>query len=232
MESVVKVENLIKKKGKREILHKVNLEIKKGEVAGFLGPNGAGKTTTLKCILGLYHYMGEIHIKGLNAEKEYKKVSRLISGLIEEPCFYPNLTGMDNLKINMMMHFGKVSQVKIDEIVQNLKLEKFITNKVKMYSLGMKQRLGIGIALSSEPEIILLDEPMNGLDPDGIKDLRELLLTLAHKDGKAILVSSHILSEMQLLCDRVIFIKDGSIVGNEHVSENLEERYMDVMKEI
>jgi len=111
-----------------------------------------------------------------------------------------------------------------------LKLENYINQKVKTYSLGMKQRLGIALALISEPEVILLDEPMNGLDPDGIMELRELLIHLAHEEGKTVLVSSHILSEMQMLCDRVIFIKNGSIVGDESVSDNLEERYMSVMR--
>ena len=219
------VKNVSKVKGKKHILKRINLELKRGEVLGFLGANGAGKTTTLKCILGLCHFEGEIKIAGLDTKKESGRVSRMISGLIEEPCFYPDMTGLENLKINMM-YYGIPSKRRMDEIITDLKMTHFINDKVKTYSLGMRQRLGIALALSSEPEIILLDEPMNGLDPDGIKELRELLITLAHKEGKAILVSSHILSEMQMLCDRVVFIRSGEIVGNESVGSNLEERYM------
>lgn len=229
MEKIVKVTNLVKTKGKKEILHNVSFDINEGEIVGFLGANGAGKTTTLKCMLGLYQYQGNIEIKKKNALKERRTVSHLVSGLIEEPCFYPNMTGMENLKINMMF-YGKVSQEKINKIVLDLQIDDFINQKVKTYSLGMKQRLGIALALTNNPDVILLDEPMNGLDPDGIRDLRELLIKLAHEKGKSILVSSHILSEMQMLCDRVIFIKKGSIVGIENVSDSLEEQYMAVMR--
>lgn len=229
LEKTIEVMDLIKYKGKRKILHDVSFDLKKGEVVGFLGANGAGKTTTLKCIMGLYDYKGKIKINGMDALKKRREVSQIISGLIEEPSFYPNLTGMENLKINMM-YYGKYSREKLENIVALLKIGDFVQQKVKSYSLGMKQRLGIAFTLVNEPEIILLDEPMNGLDPDGIKDLRELLIKMAHENGKTILVSSHILSEMQLLCDRVIFIKKGVIVGNESISDHLEERYMRVMR--
>lgn len=229
MEKIMNIKNLVKTKGKKEILHSVSFEVGRGEVVGFLGANGAGKTTTLKCILGLYHYKGVIEVKGLDIRKDKEKVSRLVSGMIEEPCFYPNMTGMENLKINTM-YYGKEYSCNIDNVVSRLNLENYINHKVKTYSLGMKQRLGIALALVNEPEVILLDEPMNGLDPDGIMELRELLIHLAHEEEKTVLVSSHILSEMQMLCDKVIFIKNGSIVGSENVSDNLEEQYMTVMR--
>lgn len=229
MNKAVEIRNLSKTKGKKKILQDVNMEINRGEIVGFLGANGAGKTTTLKCITGLYHYSGEIRIDGKDLKKEYRKASSIISALIEEPCFYPNMSGMENLKINRM-YYDEISQEEIKKIVHELKLKDYICDKVKTYSLGMRQKLGIALALSSDPEILLLDEPMNGLDPDGIRELRELLIRLAHEREKAILVSSHILSEMQMLCDRVIFIKNGVIVGNEKTGEDLEERYMRVMR--
>lgn len=230
MEKAIKVTDLVKCKGNNEILHHVNFEIAKGEITGFLGANGAGKTTTMKCILNLCSYKGKIEINGKNALKEHQKVSCMVSGLIEEPCFYLNMTGIENIKLNMM-YYGKISQNKLDKVISELHLDDFIHRKVKSYSLGMKQRLGIALALINEPEILLLDEPMNGLDPSGIRDLRELLIKLAHGQGKAVFVSSHILSEMQMLCDRVIFIKEGSVVGNEVVGDNLEEQYMVMMGE-
>lgn len=230
MEKAIKVTDLVKCKGRNEILHHVSFEAAKGEITGFLGANGAGKTTTMKCILNLCSYKGKIEIYGKDALKDYQKVSCMVSGLIEEPCFYPNMTGMDNLKLNMM-YYGKNFQNKVDKIVSELHIGDFIHRKVKSYSLGMKQRLGIALALVNEPEILLLDEPMNGLDPGGIKDLRELLIKLAHGQGKAVFVSSHILSEMQMLCDRVVFIRKGSVVGNERVGNNLEEQYMVMMGE-
>lgn len=230
MKPAIEVVNLEKKKGKKRILHNINFNIHQGEVVGFLGANGAGKTTTLKCIMGLYDYEGTIEVLGQDIKKEHEEVCKKINGLIEEPCFYPYLSGMQNLTIHAM-YYDKIKKKKIKEVISLLKMEEFIRDKVKSYSLGMKQRLGIALALINEPDIILLDEPMNGLDPDGIRELRELLKKMAHQDNKAIFVSSHILSEMQMLCDRVIFIQKGKIVGNESVGENLEEQYMTIMGE-
>lgn len=229
MEKILEIHDLVKRKGRKEILHHVSFEIKRGEIVGFLGANGAGKTTTLKCILGLYRYEGTINLNGENILHNHERTGNTISGLIEEPCFYPNITGMQNIKIHRD-YYGKIQEEHINKIVATLHMEDFINRKVKSYSLGMKQKLGLALSLVNDPALILLDEPMNGLDPDGIKDLRELLIKLAHENQKAVLVSSHILSEMQMLCDRVIFINAGSIVSEEKVSANLEAQYMSVMR--
>lgn len=219
--SILHIEDLRKNKGKQSILKGVGFDIYEGEIVGFIGANGAGKTTTMKCIMELYSYEGVIDCGGVGIEK--------ISALIEEPCFYDNMSGRKNLEINRL-YYKDVPAKRTDELICQLGLEGYIDKKVKKYSLGMKQRLGIAAALLNHPQILLLDEPMNGLDPDGVMQLRSILQQLAHKENTSILVSSHILAEMQHLCDRVVFIKDGLIVGEQNVSEDLERQYIFMMR--
>lgn len=212
------VKDLNKSKKKKRILQNVNMELYKGEILGFIGANGAGKTTTMKCIMGLYSYQGTI-------AKENVK----IGALIEEPCFYPNMSGLVNLKIDSM-YYKDMPKNRVNELVQELEMEKYIKQKVKSYSLGMKQRLGLALSLMDDPDVLILDEPMNGLDPHGVLVLRNTLKKLAHEKNKAVLVSSHILSEMQMLCDRFVFIKDGCTF-EQNVEDDLEEKYMEIMEE-
>ena len=218
MESILSVNNLQKRKGKKIILKDVNIELHRGEIVGFIGANGAGKTTTMKCMMDLYSYNG-------NIEKENIKVG----ALIEEPCFYPYMSGFRNLKIDSM-YYKDISADRVDELVKELDMSQYIRQKVKNYSLGMKQRLGLAFALMDDPDVIILDEPMNGLDPQGVMVLRNTLKKLAHEKNKAILISSHILSEMQVLCDRFLFIKDGCTF-EEKPDDNLEKKYMEIMEE-
>lgn len=218
--AVLTVDNVTKQKGKYRILKGICFKVERGEIVGFIGANGAGKTTTMKCIMDLCSYGGNIDTDGVGMEK--------ISALIEEPSFYKNMSGKENLEINRL-YYNDVDSDRCDELIKSLEMEKYIDRKVKHYSLGMKQRLGLAIALLNNPDILLLDEPMNGLDPDGVMQLRNLLGRLAHEEKKAILVSSHILAEMQNLCDRAIFIKDGIIVGEEEPLSNLEQRYIQIM---
>ncbi|MEG0307184.1 MAG: ABC transporter ATP-binding protein [Clostridium sp.] len=212
MSTVLELKNVSKIMGKRKIVDNVSFEINSGEIFGFLGPNGAGKTTTIKMITGLLKIdEGEIFISGNNVKENFEKALSGVGGIIENPEMYGYLTGRTNLEIYGRMH-GNISKERIDEVIKMVKLENRIDDKVKKYSLGMRQRLGVAQALLHNPKLLILDEPTNGLDPMGIKELRDNLRVLAEKDGLAVLVSSHLLSEMELMCDRVGIIDNGKII--------------------
>ncbi len=216
------IKNLNKALGRRHILHDISFEANAGEVFGFLGPNGAGKTTTIKLITGLLDIdEGSIEIGGYNLKKHYEKALGSIGSIVENPEMYKHLTGMDNLKLYARVR--GVSQERIDEVVKLVGLSNRINEKTKRYSLGMRQRLGVAQALLHRPRLLLLDEPTNGLDPAGIKELRDILKKLAHEENICVLVSSHLMSEMELMCDRVGIINNGKMVGVYTVDEMIRE---------
>lgn len=212
MSKVLELKNVSKIMGKRKIVENINFDINSGEIFGFLGPNGAGKTTTIKMITGLLKIdEGEIFINGKNVKTNFEEALSSVGGIIENPEMYGYLSGRDNLEIYGRMH-GAVSKERINEIINLVKLDNRIDDKVKKYSLGMRQRLGLAQALLHNPKLLILDEPTNGLDPVGIKELRDTLRELAEKEGLAVLVSSHLLSEMELMCDRFGIIDSGKII--------------------
>ncbi|MDW0115076.1 ABC transporter ATP-binding protein [Sporosarcina saromensis] len=217
--TILDVRNLSKIIKKKPIVNDVSFSIEKGEIFGLLGPNGAGKTTIMKMIMGLQSIdFGSIFYKGRNI-KNPKEILNEVGGIIESPNFYPYLSGLDNLK-----YLASISQKIIDNsdfeyILQFLNLHKDKDVKVKYYSLGMKQRLGIAQALIHKPDLLILDEPMNGLDPIGIIDFRNYLIHLTRNKGTTILISSHIISEIELICDRVVFMNDGKIIDTLNQDE-------------
>ncbi len=212
MSKVLELKNVSKIMGKRKIVENINFDINSGEIFGFLGPNGAGKTTTIKMITGLLKIdEGEIFINGKNVKTNFEEALSSVGGIIENPEMYGYLSGRDNLEIYGRMH-GQVSKDRINEVINLVKLDNRIDDKVKKYSLGMRQRLGLAQALLHSPKLLILDEPTNGLDPVGIKELRDTLRELAEKEGLAVLVSSHLLSEMELMCDRFGIIDSGKII--------------------
>ncbi len=212
MSKVLELKNVTKIMGNRKIVDNVSFEINSGEIFGFLGPNGAGKTTTIKMITGLLKIdEGDILISNNDVKKNFEKALSQVGGIIENPEMYGYLTGRTNLEIYGRMH-GNISKERINEVIKLVKLENRINDKVKKYSLGMRQRLGVAQALLHNPKLLILDEPTNGLDPMGIKELRDTLRYLAEKEGLAVLVSSHLLSEMELMCDRVGIIDNGKII--------------------
>lgn len=191
MEKIVEVKNLSKKYGKQQILKDVSFELSEREIVGFIGPNGAGKSTTMKCLCSLiFPDAGSIQICGYDLKTEREKALGNLSAMIESPALYPNLTGMQNLKL--FANLKQVSNERIKELEVFTKLEKDLHKKVSKYSMGMKQRLALGIALLNKPKFIILDEPTNGLDPSGIIELREILQELKTKENVSILFSSHI----------------------------------------
>lgn len=211
MKNILGIKNVSKKIGKKQILKDITLEVKQGEVFGFVGPNGAGKTTLIKTMLGLYKQdSGSITINGFNIKTEFEKAMENIGAIIENPEMYDYLSGKDNLKIYKMI--SNSSDEALEEIIKTVKLENRINNKVKTYSLGMRQRLGLAQALISKPKLLILDEPTNGLDPIGIKELRDLLKKISKEKNISVFVSSHILSEIELMCDRIAIIDGGSLI--------------------
>ena len=227
-ESVLKCENLCKKFGKKQILKNVSLELKQGDILGFIGPNGAGKTTTIKLILGLQSIdSGSVTIKGYDIQKEFEKAIVNVGTIVENPDLYMYMTGYQNLKLIKNM-YKNVDDKRIDEVVKLVRLEQRINDKVSKYSLGMRQRLGIAQAILHKPEVLILDEPTNGLDPEGIKELRDLLKELAQKENLGILISSHNLAELESYCNKITIIKNGEVVETSEINKvkKVEESYI------
>lgn len=214
---VMDIVNLKKTIGKKEIIKGLNFQIRSGEVFGFLGPNGAGKTTTIRMMVGLIGITeGDVVIEGKSIRKDFKGAVRHVGAIVENPEMYPFLSGWKNLKQYARMMEG-ITEERIQEVVALVGLEKAIHEKAGRYSLGMRQRLGIAQALLHNPSILILDEPTNGLDPSGIREIRLYLRKLAQEANVAVIVSSHMLSEIELMCDRIGIIKNGELVAIEMV---------------
>ena len=210
--TILKCENLHKRFRKKEILKGVSLTVDSGDILGFIGPNGAGKTTTIKLILGLQKIgSGNVLINGYDIQKDFEKAIARVGAIIENPDLYMYLSGYDNLKLiaNLYPH---VDANRIKEVIKLIGLENRINDKVSKYSLGMRQRLGVAQAILHKPNLLILDEPTNGLDPEGIKDLRNLLIKLSKKENMGILISSHNLAELESFCNKVCIIKNGIIM--------------------
>lgn len=216
---VLKLMNVTKRIGKRTIIDQMSFEVPKGEVFGFLGPNGAGKTTTIRMIVGLMSITeGEIEINGESIRSNFEKAISYVGGIVENPELYKYLSGYDNLLHYSRMHKG-ISTQRIMEMVELVGLKSRIHDKVKSYSLGMRQRLGVAQALLHKPQLLILDEPTNGLDPAGIRELRDYLRVLTREQGISVLVSSHLLAEMELMCDRIAIIQNGKLIDVRMLSE-------------
>ncbi len=218
MNKILECKNICKKFGKKTILTDVSFDICEGDILAFIGPNGSGKTTTIKLILGLQSIdSGMVIINGYNVVDDFTKAILKVGAIVENPDLYMYLTGWQNLKMVANCYKG-ITDDEILKIVDYVGLKNRINDKVSKYSLGMRQRLGIARALLNSPNILILDEPTNGLDPEGIKDLRDLLKKLA-KDGMGILISSHNLAELESFCNKVCIIDNGKIIESSFVNE-------------
>ncbi|TLS35058.1 ABC transporter ATP-binding protein [Pseudalkalibacillus caeni] len=218
-EPIVQIKNLSKKINNKTIIDDLSFELFPGEVYGFLGPNGAGKTTTIRMMVGLMEATkGQVFIKGQSIQKDFKNAIAEVGGIVENPEMYKFLSGYKNLVHYSRMVKG-VSKERIDQVVQLVGLENRIHEKVKNYSLGMRQRLGLAQALLHSPSLLILDEPTNGLDPSGIHEIRNYLRKIAHEDGVSVLVSSHLLSEMEMMCDRIAIIQNGKLIDVQTVDD-------------
>ena len=220
--TVLELKNVNKTYGKRKVIDNISLEVKEGEIYGFLGPNGSGKTTTIKMILRLISSdSGEIKVNGYDVKKQFEKAMECIGAIVENPDMYKYMSGIDNLRLHARIR--NIDEQRVNEVLEMVDLKDRKKEKVSKYSLGIKQRLGLALTLLHKPKVLILDEPTNGLDPAGIKKLRDILKEIAHKENVAVFVSSHILSEMQLMCDKVAVIDSGKIVKIEDMSDETNE---------
>lgn len=216
---VLKCDNINKVIKKKQILNNVSFELNEGEILGFIGPNGAGKTTTIKLILGLQSITsGMVKINGYDVQKDFVHAIERVGAIVENPDFYMYLSGRKNLELVANMYKG-VTKERIDEVVKLVGLENRINDMVSKYSLGMRQRLGIAQAIINKPNLLVLDEPTNGLDPEGIKELREFLVKLSKEENMAIFISSHNLAELESFCNKICIIKNGEIIENSSIEE-------------
>lgn len=223
MNKVLKLDGVTKSIKGKVLVDKISFEVYEGEVFGFLGPNGAGKTTTIRMLVGLIKpTKGTIEIAGYPVKTHFKEAMRQIGCIVENPELYGYLTGWENLNQFARM-LGIKDDKKITEVVNLVKLTDRIHEKVKTYSLGMKQRLGIAQALLGGPKLLILDEPTNGLDPAGIRELREFIHMLVKEQNISVFISSHLLSEIEMICDRVGIINKGKMVRVSTVKELVKE---------
>jgi ABC-2 type transport system ATP-binding protein len=221
--SILHLMNVSKSIKGKEIVKDLNLELAPSEIFGFLGPNGAGKTTTIRMIVGLIKpTRGSIHICGHSLADDFIAAMSNIGCIIENPEMYKYLTGMENL-IQYANMDARITRQRISAVVELVGLEHRIDDKVGIYSLGMKQRLGIAQAILAKPKLLILDEPTSGLDPAGMSEFRQLMRKLAYEEGMAIFLSSHLLHEAQQMCDRVAIIKQGVMIKTCSVSDLITE---------
>ncbi len=216
---VLSAENLTKRFGDREAVSDVSFDVRAGEVFGFLGPNGAGKTTTIRMLVGLARPdRGRVRIRGLDLARHFTRAMAHVGAIVESPDLYRYLTGRENLE-----HFARMlpagASGRIEGLAALVALSERLDDKVSTYSLGMRQRLGIAQALLGEPDVLILDEPANGLDPAGIREIRKLVRRLAAERGIGVFVSSHLLSEIEQTCDRVAIIHRGRTLASGSVRE-------------
>ncbi|MDQ0298467.1 ABC-2 type transport system ATP-binding protein [Salibacterium salarium] len=220
--------------GRKEVIKGLSFTIDKGEVFGFIGPNGAGKTTTIRMMVGLMNISeGDIRILGNSVKTDFKDAVREVGAIVENPEMYPFMSGWQNL-----LHYARmipgVTKERVHEVVQLVGLEKPIKEKVKKYSLGMRQRLGIAQALLHKPSVLIFDEPTNGLDPAGIREIRQYIRSIATEENVAVIISSHLLLEIEQMCDRIGLIKNGELVAVQEVGDALtnQENVMQVQMEV
>ena len=215
---VLEVKNIDKFFGKKQILKDISFDIEEGEILGFVGPNGSGKTTTIKIILGLQQATkGEVFINGNNIKDNYENAIRKVGAIVESPDMYMYLSGLENLKL--VANYYNISHNEIERVVEFVGLKDRIKDKVSKYSLGMRQRLGIAQAILNKPNLLIVDEPTNGLDPSGIIEFRNMLKELAKKEKMSIFISSHNLAEIENICDKVLLLKEGKIVSSDVLKE-------------
>ena len=223
MENIVEIKELFKTIDKEEILSDINLQIAEGEIYGLLGPNGAGKTTLMKCMLSLLTITsGSIEIFGKNLQEHREEILSQVGSIIETPIFYENCTAKEILEIHAQYMGKNITELDIINTLRMVGL-KNTTKKVKDFSLGMRQRLGLARAFLMKPRLLILDEPINGLDPVGIQEIRNLLQLLSKEHGITILISSHILSEISQIADKIGVIKNGSMIEQVYMEELMKE---------
>lgn len=215
------VDNLSKSFGGRKVVDRLSLRVEQGDIYGFLGENGSGKTTTIRMMTGLVHPdEGEVHICGYNLRRNFRAAIAQVGAIVEYPAFYPYLSAFDNLRLMANLLPG-VTLDRVDEVLEVVGLSGRARDKVGTYSLGMRQRLGIANALLNRPALIILDEPTNGLDPQGIRQIREMVEQLAAEQGITFCISSHLLHEVEQTCTKVAILRNGKLLAEVDIKEQL-----------
>ena len=231
MGDVIKVSNLTKNFGKIKAVTELSFNVRQGQVYGFLGQNGAGKSTTMRMLLTLIRPdSGDIEIFGQNLNRHRKSILRNTGAIIEKPDLYKYLSGIENLRLFATMSGARVSEKKLMEQLEQVGLAERAHSKVKTYSQGMKQRLGIATALVHDPDLVILDEPTNGLDPQGIADIRKLILHLGKEKNKTLLISSHLLSEVEQVADAMLIIDKGKKLVEGKVEDLFDPSFLVIEK--
>ncbi|QHE62293.1 ATP-binding cassette domain-containing protein [Rossellomorea vietnamensis] len=222
MKTVVQLQGVSKVIKGKTIIDHLTFDVYEGEVFGFLGPNGAGKTTTIRMIVGLMNISkGDVLISGKSIKKDFEGAIKDVGAIVENPELYKFMSGYQNLKHFARMQKG-ITDERMKEVIELVGLTDRINDKVKTYSLGMRQRLGLAQCLLHKPKLLILDEPTNGLDPAGIREIRAYIRKLAEEEGMAVIVSSHLLSEMEMMCDRIGIIQSGKLVDVQQVRDFVE----------
>ncbi|MCA0147485.1 ABC transporter ATP-binding protein [Rossellomorea vietnamensis] len=222
MKTVVQLQGVSKVIKGKTIIDQLTFDVYEGEVFGFLGPNGAGKTTTIRMIVGLMNISkGDVLISGKSIKKDFEGAIKDVGAIVENPELYKFMSGYQNLKHFARMQKG-ITDERMKEVIELVGLTDRINDKVKTYSLGMRQRLGLAQCLLHKPKLLILDEPTNGLDPAGIREIRAYIRKLAEEEGMAVIVSSHLLSEMEMMCDRIGIIQSGKLVDVQQVRDFVE----------
>jgi len=236
---LLQTRNLTKSFGDKTVIDRLNLHVRKGDIYGFLGRNGQGKTTAIRLVTGLiFPDSGDVVIDGHNLRQDFKRAIANVGAIVETPSFYGYLSGYDNLKLMANLVPG-IHKDRIDEVLDMVRLSRRARDKVRTYSLGMKQRLGIANALLGHPKLIILDEPTNGLDPQGMKEIKEMIVQLAAEKRITFFISSHLLHEVEQICNRVGMIHNGTLLVEATVDElaqkskgkSLEDIYFDITGE-
>lgn len=222
---IVELKNLSKTIGKKKIIDNLSLQLFPGQITGFLGPNGAGKTTTIRMMAGLMRpTSGEVVVEGQTLTEHFEEAMSKVGVIVENPEMYKYMSGWKNL-----LHFARmnktISKERIAEVVDQVGMQNRIHERVSTYSLGMRQRLGLAQALLHRPKFLILDEPTNGLDPAGIREFRTYLRKIAVEDGVSVFVSSHLLSEIELMCDRIAIIQNGQLINIREINQEEEAHY-------
>lgn len=237
MEKILEVKGLIKLYKNGRGASDINLELEKGDVVGLLGPNGSGKTTIMKAIVGLVHAnAGSVRIFGCDISTDFECAMERVGCLIEAPAIYENMTAAKNLKL-AARYYPNIDEKRITDVLRIVRLDKYKKDKVGRFSLGMKQRLGLALALLSEPELLILDEPANGLDIEGIVEIREIILRLAEEKGITFLISSHIAVEIEKTCNKVVVLHEGEMLSLDSMEDalkrnpTLEDYYLEKVRE-
>ncbi|GIN58517.1 ABC transporter ATP-binding protein [Lederbergia ruris] len=234
--NVLECKDVSKRIRGRYLVKDVSFQVERGAICGLLGPNGAGKTTLIRMLTGLIRPTeGDLWIQQQSVVKNREQALKNVGAIVESPIFFSYMTGRDNLKNLARLHGLSKREIheKVLEVLAIVGLEGRADEKVRTYSLGMKQRLGIAQSLLGDPELLILDEPANGLDPMGMRELRELILTLKDQYGKTILISSHLLDEIQKMCDQIVIIREGQMVwqGELDHEQDLETFFMERMSQ-